>query len=221
MPRCSPSGKPHRCARIGVGRLRTRPVHVLADRAYSSREMREYLRRRQLPHTIPDKRGQAGRRRRGSAATPARLRPRGSRRATTCLRRAGRRQAAPAVQAPLCRAYRWSRTATSPTRPPDSSAGAGAERHLMTTPSRQAADQRRTRSAGAALAGAGSVINARHASSSVNERQPSHPSGSTCLSSSFAYHLFDEPSEGRLRPFEHPIGPFSVTPRTILRWRQK
>ncbi|MGI5484962.1 transposase [Streptomyces lavendofoliae] len=35
-----------RVPRPGGGRPRTRPVHVLADRAYSSREIREYLRRR-------------------------------------------------------------------------------------------------------------------------------------------------------------------------------
>ncbi|MFC9624041.1 IS5 family transposase [Streptomyces sp. NPDC056930] len=53
---------------IGGRRPRTRPIHVLADRAYSSREIRDYLRRRQIPHTIPEKRDQAGhRRRRGSA----------------------------------------------------------------------------------------------------------------------------------------------------------
>ncbi|WP_254648755.1 IS5 family transposase, partial [Streptomyces sp. GbtcB6] len=57
-----------RIPRTGGGRPRTRPVHVLADRAYSSREIREYLRRRHVPHTIPEKRDQAGhRRRRGSA----------------------------------------------------------------------------------------------------------------------------------------------------------
>ncbi|GAA2565977.1 hypothetical protein GCM10010398_64050 [Streptomyces fimbriatus] len=36
--------------------------HVLADRAYSFRRIRQYLRRRQIPHTIPEKRDQAGRR---------------------------------------------------------------------------------------------------------------------------------------------------------------
>lgn len=41
---------------------------MLADRAYSSREIREYLRRRQIPHTIPEKRDQAGHRRRRSSA---------------------------------------------------------------------------------------------------------------------------------------------------------
>ncbi|MFE7054735.1 IS5 family transposase [Streptomyces californicus] len=57
-----------RVPRPGGGCPRTGPVHVLADRAYSSREIREYLRRRQAPHAIPEKRDQAGhRRRRGSA----------------------------------------------------------------------------------------------------------------------------------------------------------
>ncbi|MFE7517639.1 IS5 family transposase, partial [Streptomyces sp. NPDC057540] len=56
-----------RVPRPSGGRPRTRPAHVLADRAYSSREIRAYLRRRQIPHTIPEKRDQAGhRRRRGS-----------------------------------------------------------------------------------------------------------------------------------------------------------
>ncbi|MFB7897857.1 IS5 family transposase [Streptomyces xiamenensis] len=52
----------------GGGRPRVRPDHVLADRAYSSRQIREYLRHRQIQHTIPEKRDQAGHRlRRGSA----------------------------------------------------------------------------------------------------------------------------------------------------------
>ncbi|MGY3205420.1 hypothetical protein ACVW19_005935 [Streptomyces sp. TE5632] len=38
--------------RIGGGHPRTRPAHVLADRAYSSLRIRQYLRRRQIPHTI-------------------------------------------------------------------------------------------------------------------------------------------------------------------------
>lgn len=57
-----------RIPRPGGGRPRVRPDHVLADRAYSSRPIREYLRRRQIAHTIPEKRDQAGHRlRRGSA----------------------------------------------------------------------------------------------------------------------------------------------------------
>ncbi|NGN68984.1 transposase [Streptomyces sp. A7024] len=57
-----------RIPRVGGGHPRTRPGHVLADRAYSSRAIRTYLRRRQIPHTIPEKRDQAGhRRRRGTA----------------------------------------------------------------------------------------------------------------------------------------------------------
>ncbi|MFB6946610.1 IS5 family transposase [Streptomyces sp. NPDC056305] len=56
-----------RVPRPGGGRPRTRPAHVLADRAYSSRAIRTYLRRRRIPHTIPEKRDQAGHRlRRGS-----------------------------------------------------------------------------------------------------------------------------------------------------------
>ncbi|QCX82615.1 Transposase DDE domain protein (plasmid) [Streptomyces sp. YIM 121038] len=59
------------CIRVplpGRGRPRTRPVHVLADRAYSSRAIREHLRQRQIPDTTPEKRDQAGhRRRRGPA----------------------------------------------------------------------------------------------------------------------------------------------------------
>ncbi|WP_372351043.1 IS5 family transposase [Streptomyces sp. KL116D] len=57
-----------RVPRPGGGRPRVRPDHVLADRAYSSREIRAYLRRRNIAHTIPEKRDQAGHRRsRGSA----------------------------------------------------------------------------------------------------------------------------------------------------------
>ncbi|MGA5509044.1 IS5 family transposase [Streptomyces umbrinus] len=54
--------------RTGSGRPRVQPDHVLADRAYSSREIRAYLRRRQIPHTIPEKRDQAGHRLRRGAA---------------------------------------------------------------------------------------------------------------------------------------------------------
>ncbi|WP_436319763.1 IS5 family transposase [Streptomyces syringium] len=56
-----------RVPRPGGGHPRTRPGHVLTDRAYSSRAIRDYLRRRQIPHTIPEKRDQARHRlRRGS-----------------------------------------------------------------------------------------------------------------------------------------------------------
>ncbi|WP_437097616.1 IS5 family transposase [Streptomyces longwoodensis] len=41
--------------RIGVSRPRTRPDHVLADKAYTSRENRRYLRRRGISHTIPER----------------------------------------------------------------------------------------------------------------------------------------------------------------------
>lgn len=44
---------------VGRGRPRTRLRRVLAGRTYSSRQICEYLRRRQIPHTTPEKRGQA------------------------------------------------------------------------------------------------------------------------------------------------------------------
>ena len=42
-------------ARVGPGRPRTRPDHLLADKAYSSRAHREMLRRRGIAHTIPER----------------------------------------------------------------------------------------------------------------------------------------------------------------------
>jgi transposase len=55
-----------RVPRPGRGRPRTRPDHVLADKAYSSRGNRAYLRRRGIRCTIPEKVDQAAyRRRRG------------------------------------------------------------------------------------------------------------------------------------------------------------
>ncbi|MFJ3214294.1 IS5 family transposase [Streptomyces flaveolus] len=41
--------------RIGVGRPRCRPDQVIADKAYSSRGFRAYLRKRGIAHTIPEK----------------------------------------------------------------------------------------------------------------------------------------------------------------------
>jgi transposase len=56
---------PHRS---GAGRPRTRPTRVLADKAYSARDNRAYLRRRHIPATIPVKVDQqANRRKKGSA----------------------------------------------------------------------------------------------------------------------------------------------------------
>ncbi|GAA4898589.1 hypothetical protein GCM10023203_61240 [Actinomycetospora straminea] len=56
-----------RVAKPGPGRPRTRPNHVLGDKGYSSRANRELLRRRGIPHTIPEPRDQqANRARRGS-----------------------------------------------------------------------------------------------------------------------------------------------------------
>ncbi len=53
--------------RLGVGRPRTRPDRVLADKAYTSAANRAYLRRRGIKATIPSKADQdANRRARGS-----------------------------------------------------------------------------------------------------------------------------------------------------------
>ncbi len=51
-----------RVPRSGRGRPRTRPDHVLADKAYSSRGNRAYLRRRGIRCTIPKKADQAANR---------------------------------------------------------------------------------------------------------------------------------------------------------------
>ncbi|WP_375734845.1 IS5 family transposase [Polymorphospora lycopeni] len=56
-----------RVPRLGGGRPRTRPDRVLADKAYTSRANRRYLRRRGIAATIPSKADQdAYRRRKGS-----------------------------------------------------------------------------------------------------------------------------------------------------------
>jgi transposase len=56
-----------RVPRPGPGRPRTRPDRVLADKAYSSKANRAYLRRRGIKATIPEKDDQAAnRRKRGS-----------------------------------------------------------------------------------------------------------------------------------------------------------
>ena len=55
--------------RIGPGRPRRRPDRVLADRAYSSRANRAYLRRRGIKATIPSKTDQDAHRRNRALAT--------------------------------------------------------------------------------------------------------------------------------------------------------
>ncbi|NEA82614.1 IS5 family transposase [Actinospica acidiphila] len=56
-----------RVPRSGLGRPRCRPDQVIADKAYSSRGFRAYLRRRGITHTIPEKADQRRHRlRRGS-----------------------------------------------------------------------------------------------------------------------------------------------------------
>ena len=55
-----------RMPRPGRGRPWTRPRRILADKGYSSRAIREYLRRRGITATIPERADQqANRRRRG------------------------------------------------------------------------------------------------------------------------------------------------------------
>uniref|UniRef100_UPI003570CCC1 IS5 family transposase n=1 Tax=Kitasatospora griseola TaxID=2064 RepID=UPI003570CCC1 len=57
-----------RVPRLTTGRPRTTPDSVSADKAYSNRRTRRYLRRRAIPHVIPEKADQAAnRRKRGSA----------------------------------------------------------------------------------------------------------------------------------------------------------
>ena len=57
-----------RVPRGGPGRPRTRPDHLIADKAYSHPSTRRALRRRRIAHSIPEKRDQrAHRRTRGSA----------------------------------------------------------------------------------------------------------------------------------------------------------
>ncbi|WP_435809296.1 IS5 family transposase [Streptomyces longwoodensis] len=52
-----------RVPRAGLGRPRCRPDHVIADKAYSSRGFRAYLRKRGIGHTIPEKNDQKKHRR--------------------------------------------------------------------------------------------------------------------------------------------------------------
>ena len=44
-----------RVARAGPGRPRTCPDYLVADKGYSSRKIRAYLRRRGIRHAIPEK----------------------------------------------------------------------------------------------------------------------------------------------------------------------
>ncbi|MFD8012265.1 IS5 family transposase [Streptomyces sp. NPDC058955] len=56
-----------RVPRLGPGRPRVRPDHVLGDKGYSSKAIRAWLRRRGIPHTIPERADQVrNRARRGS-----------------------------------------------------------------------------------------------------------------------------------------------------------
>ncbi|WEB45612.1 IS5 family transposase [Streptomyces yunnanensis] len=56
-----------RVPRVGLGRPRVRPAHVLGDKGYSSKAIRAWLRRRGIGHTIPERADQIRNRlRRGS-----------------------------------------------------------------------------------------------------------------------------------------------------------
>lgn len=56
-----------RVPRVGPGRPRVRPSHVLGDKGYSSQAIRTWLRRRSIGHTIPERTDQVRNRlRRGS-----------------------------------------------------------------------------------------------------------------------------------------------------------
>ncbi|MFJ7004467.1 IS5 family transposase [Streptomyces albidoflavus] len=58
-PQFEPVLEKVRVPRVGPGRPRTRPERVRADKAYTSRKNRAYLRRRGIRCTIPDKADQA------------------------------------------------------------------------------------------------------------------------------------------------------------------
>ncbi|WP_407940826.1 transposase [Nonomuraea antri] len=62
-PQFEPVLKKIRVRRLGLGRARTTPNRVRADKAYASRKNRSYLRRRGIQCTIPDKADQARNRR--------------------------------------------------------------------------------------------------------------------------------------------------------------
>ncbi len=56
-----------RVPRLGPGRPRVRPAHVLGDKGYSSKAIRTWLRCRGITHTIPERADQVRNRvRRGS-----------------------------------------------------------------------------------------------------------------------------------------------------------
>ena len=76
------------CVPGPVGRPRTRPDAVAADKAYSSRANRAYLRRRRITAVIPEKADQqANRKRKGSAGgRPVRFDPQRYKRRNTVER---------------------------------------------------------------------------------------------------------------------------------------
>jgi transposase len=63
-PMCLPVLGEIRVGHHGPGRPRTRPARVLADKAYSSKAIRAYLRERGITSVIPEPADQAGHRKR-------------------------------------------------------------------------------------------------------------------------------------------------------------
>ncbi|GGO93124.1 hypothetical protein GCM10012280_44910 [Wenjunlia tyrosinilytica] len=56
-----------RAPRLGPGRPRVRPAHVIGDKGFSSKAIRTWLRHRNIPHTVPERADQGRNRlRRGS-----------------------------------------------------------------------------------------------------------------------------------------------------------
>ncbi len=60
-----------RVARLGVGRPRKRPNHVVADKGYGFPSCRELLRRLGVPHTIPERRDHHERRKKRPGRPPS------------------------------------------------------------------------------------------------------------------------------------------------------
>ena len=59
-----------RVARLGAGRPRKRPDHIVADKGYGLPSCRELLRRLGVPHTIPERHDQRERRKKRGGRPP-------------------------------------------------------------------------------------------------------------------------------------------------------
>jgi transposase len=60
-----------RVPRMGPGRPRKRPSHLIADKGYSYPTCRDLLRKRAIPHTIPERRDQRERREKRPGRKPS------------------------------------------------------------------------------------------------------------------------------------------------------